>query len=404
MPDLAPLASSIPSAETIGRAEEDLLSRAREGAGLSDFGEDGFREGLRALLAMYTTTGGLTPQGRKSTRRRLIELLSNRLRIAEAFRQHPEIRARSITRPVYLTGLPRTGTSALFNVLAKDSASRPLLFWEGRHPDPLFNEGAVVRSTADGALDPRFVALSAALERGRQNNPAFAKIHYVRADGPEECVELLAHTLSSVMMGVEPLLAPYDAWFQAQDLRPSYAYYRDLLKLIDWQRPGERWLLKSPCHLWAIDVLVEMFPDACIVQTHRNPVQIIGSYCSMMAALMAGRESFDPAELGNAVLEYLSRSVERAMAAREKADPKRFVDIQYRAFMADPMGTVERVYGAFGLELRGETADAMARHLREEVQNKHGSHDYTLEQFGLSKEKVQKRLAGYVERFDVPVA
>jgi hypothetical protein len=398
MPDPA---ATTPSAETISLAEEDLLARAREATGLTDFGEDGFRDGLRALVAMYTTTARMTPQGRKSTRRRLIELLSNRLRIAEAFRQHPEIRARPIRRPVYLTGLPRTGTSALFNVLAMDPASRPLLFWEGRHPDPLFEEGVVTRSAASGVLDPRFVALSAALERGRQNNPAFAKIHYVRADGPEECVVLLAHTLSSVMMGTEPLLAPYDAWFQAQDPRPSYAYYGDLLRLIDWQRPGERWLLKSPCHLWAIDVLVEMFPDACIVQTHRNPLQIIGSYCSMMAALMAGREAFDPSELGSAVLEYLSRSVERAMAARERTDPKRFVDIQYRHFLADPMGTVERVYGAFGLELDGATADAMARHLREEVQNKHGSHDYTLAQFGLSEERVKKRLAAYVERFDV---
>ena len=175
------------------------------------------------------------------------------------------------------------------------------------------------------------------------------------------------------------------------------------MKLIDWQRPGERWLLKSPCHLWALDVLVEMFPDACIVQTHRDPLEIIGSYCSMMAALMAVRESFDPKELGPAVLEYLSRSVERAMAARARTDPSRFVDIHYGAFLDDPMGTVRRVYVAFGLELGGQAADAMTQHLRENVQNKHGAHGYTLEEYGLSKERVTERLAAYIQRFDVPV-
>jgi hypothetical protein len=396
MPD-APSTPASATTDDILLAEEDLLARAREATGLSDFGDDGFREGLRALLAMYTTTAQLTPQGRKSTRRRLVELLSNRLRIAEAFRKHPEIRERRISGPVYLTGLPRTGTSALFNLLGVDPASRPLLFWEGRHPDPLETP------SSPGDPDPRFVALHAALERGRAKNPEFAKIHYVRADGPEECVELLAHTLSSVMMGIEPLMEPYGSWFQAQDLRPQYAYYRDLLKLVDWQRQGQRWLLKSPCHLWALDVLVEMFPDACIIQTHRNPLQMIASYCSMMAALMVVREPFDPRELGPAVLEYLSRSVERAMAARDRSDPKRFVDIAYRDFIADPMGTVERIYGAFGLALGGATADAMRRHLQDSVQNKHGAHEYTLEHYGLTKEQVRRRLAAYVERFDVPV-
>jgi hypothetical protein len=196
-------------------------------------------------------------------------------------------------------------------------------------------------------------------------------------------------------------MEPYGGWFQAQDLRPQYAYYADLLRLVDWQRPGERWLLKSPCHLWALDVLVEMFPDACIIQTHRNPLQVIASYCSMMSALMLIREPYDPKELGPAVLEYLSRSVERAMAARERSDPERFVDVAYADFLADPMGTVGRIYRAFGLPLSGETADAMKRHLQDRVQNKHGAHEYTLEHYGLTKDQVLRRLAAYIQRFDV---
>src|SRR5215471_13950853 len=130
---------------------ESLLAEAQKATGLDDFGEDGFREGLAQLVAMYGGPAGLTPQGRRATRRRLLELLCNRLRIQEAFRQHPEIRRRPINRPMYLTGLPRTGTSALFNLLAIDPAARPLLYWEGCHPDPL--EGL-----AAGAPDPRIEA------------------------------------------------------------------------------------------------------------------------------------------------------------------------------------------------------------------------------------------------------
>ncbi|MEN8182021.1 MAG: sulfotransferase [Myxococcota bacterium] len=372
---------------------DGLLARAREQAGLSDFGDEGFRDGLGVLLETYERAG-LSAGGRKRTRRRLLQLLGTRLRIEAAFARHPEIRERAIRSPVYLTGLPRTGTSALFNLLACDPASRPLLTWEGMCPDPL-------PGLAPGQPDPRLEAVRAAVERDRQRNPDFDKIHYARADGPEECVLLLAYTFCDLQMGVEPLLPPYRDWFQAQDLRASYAYYADLLRMLDWQRPGERWLLKSPAHLWALDVLVEMFPDACIVQTHRNPLEILPSYCSMIATLMSIRESVDSEALGPVVLEFLARSLERGLAARDRC-PERFVDVDYRRFLAAPLEAVEEIYGSFGLPLDAQTRTAMARHLSENPQGKHGAHRYSLEEYGLSPSAVGKRLRDYIERFDLP--
>jgi hypothetical protein len=212
-------------------------------------------------------------------------------------------------------------------------------------------------------------------------------------------VQLLAHTLGGVQLGIEPLISPYREWFEKQDLRAPYAYYADLLRMLDWQRPGQRWLLKSPAHLWALDVLVGLFPDACIIQTHRDPAQIIGSYCSMVAMLMRGREGVDRRELGPAVLEYLARSVERGMAARDALGPARFVDVDYRQFVKDPMAAVETIYDAFKLELTPRTADAMRRHIADHPQNKHGAHTYTLAEFGLTAEIVTQRLARYIERF-----
>lgn len=397
-------------ASALDLSEEALIAAAREGTGLTDFGDEGFREGFRVLLETYERAG-LRPGGRKRTRGRLIQLLCNRLRVEQAFRRHPEILEREIQSPMYLTGLPRTGTSALFNLLGIDPAARPLLLWEAINPDP-YEEESHRPDPEDprygggrlppGREDPRLAATRAYFERDSKRNPDFDKIHYRRADGPEECVLLTAHTFCDAQNGIEPLMSPFREWFQAQDLRPTYAYYRDLLKLLDWQRPGERWLLKSPAHLWALDILVEMFPDVCIIQTHRNPLQIIPSYCSMMEAIMSIRESIDPRELGPTVLEYLARSLERGLAARDSSPRERFLDVDYHSFVERPMQTVEQIYGHFGLELGSEIGDAMRAHIRENPQHRHGSHRYSLEQYGLSAEVVCARLADYIERFELP--
>lgn len=378
----------------IDLSEESLLTEARERTGLSDFGNDRFRAGLRVLLETYENAG-LTEKGRKSARRRISQLLQTRLRIEAAFQHHPEFREREIRSPVYLTGLPRTGTSALFNLLGMDPASRPLLTWEGMFPDP-------IDGLAPGQEDPRLRAMRERYEQARESGLSFDTIHFVRPDGPEECVLLQAHAFCDVQIGVEPLMEPYGAWFQKQDLRPMYAYYRDLLKLLDWQRPGERWLLKSPAHLWALDVLVEMFPDVCIIQTHRNPMQILPSYCSMMAALMSQREGLDKKALGPIVLEFLARSLERGLAARDRSDPSRFVDVDYRRFVGDPMASVRGIYRAFGLALEEKAERAMQEYVAANPQRKHGAHRYSMEEYGLTPGQVRERLKFYIDRFELP--
>jgi hypothetical protein len=282
----------------------------------------------------------------------------------------------------------------MFNLLAIDPASRPLLTWEGLFPDPTWG-------LAPGAEDPRLVALRQAYERARPAGTEFDKIHFVQADGPEECVLLQAHAFRDAQNGIELLMSPYREWFARQDLRPMYHYYRDLLKLLDWQRPGTRWLLKSPAHLWGLDVLVEMFPDACIIQTHRTPLETIGSYCSMMESLMAIRESVDRTTLGRSVLEFMVASLARGLTARDGADPARFIDIRYEDFLGNPLETVRSIYRYFGLALTADTAAALAAHVARNPRQRHGTHEYSLEQFGLTPEEVRHRLARYIERFDL---
>jgi len=372
--------------------EAAVLAAARQATGLDDFGGDDFREGLRVLLQTYATTAGLTERGRRMNWRRVVQLLATRLRVSAALARHPEILERAIPSPLYITGLPRTGTSALFNRLACDPATRPLLLWEGECPDP-------AQDLEPGQPDPRYLEIKARYERSRAKHPELAKIHFADADTPEECVLLTAHAFRDVQLGFEVLLEPYRSWFAEQDLRPAYRYYATQQRMLDWQRPGERWLLNSPAHLHHIDSLVELFPDACIVFTHRNPLEVVGSYCSMMETLMASRGCSPQPGLGETVLEYLAWSMERGLAARERAKPERFYDVDYERFVADPMDAIRRIHDHFGLGLDAETAGRMQAQGGANPSRGHGTHSYGLEKYDLTPDRVKRRLAPYIERF-----
>lgn len=373
---------------------QQLMASAREKAGLEDFGDDDFQEGLQVLLDTYASNG-FNPKAHKKLVRRLRDLLMARLRIEDAFKRHPEIRDIEIKRPMYLTGLPRTGTSALLNLLAADPAARPLKLWEGLNPDPL--EGL-----APGEEDPRYLAMKQFYD-SLQGDTEFSKIHHTNADTPEECIHLLNHTFQDVQFGIETMMEPYASWFQQQDLRPSYRYYADLLRMLQWQRPGERWILKSPAHLWALDILVEMFPDCCIVITHRNPLEAVTSYASMMAALMEGQDNLDRKVLGPVVMEYLAVKLQASLKAREALDERYIIDIQFNDFVSDPLATAHKIHEYFALPLSDAAATAMQDYAAAHPMGKHGSHDYQLQEYGLSEAQILDRFGFYIERFAIPM-
>ena len=369
---------------------ESVLASAEKKAGLSDFGGDDFREGLAVLMQTYSDNPH-TEAGDRKNRKRVVDLLAARLRIEKAFALHPEIKAEKITRPVLLTGLPRTGTSALLNLLATDAEARPIKLWEGLNPEPL--EGL-----QPGEEDPRYTSMKAFFDN---MNSDFDKIHATSADTPEECIHLLNHTFCDVQYGVETMMEPYASWFQQQDLTASYSYYADLLRMLQWQRPGGRWLLKTPGHLWALDTLVDLFPDSCIIITHRNPLECVTSYASMMAAMMTNREGFDATELGPIVLEYLARKMERSLQARDLLPESSVLDIQFNDFVADPVATAKKIHSYFDLPLSDETLANMCAYADEHPMGKHGKHDYKLAEFGLTETMILQRFDFYLQRFDV---
>ncbi len=384
---------------TVDFDAEKLIAEARAAAGHpdleGDFGRDLGGEDFREPLGVLCETYDKSPfdeRGRKRNRRRLLGLLATRLRAQAALEKHPEILERELRAPMVLTGMPRSGTSALFNLLASDPAARALLLWETQFPDP-------AEGLAPGQPDPRHEAVKAYYERAHERNPEFTRIHFASADTPEECVLLHAVTLHGVHHGVEVMLEPYASWYREQDLRPMYRGYKTLLQMLDWQRPGERWLLKAPAHMWAIEPLVESFPDVSIVWSHRDPLLCTASICSMTHAIPAGSLDLPKETLGPIVMDFYATSLERGLAARDRCDPARFVDVTHDDFVADSLGVVRRIYERFGLALGEQAEAAMQAHVAAHPKGEHGSHEYALAEWGLDADRVRERFAGYMERF-----
>ena len=370
---------------------EALMAAAQAETGLSNFGGDDFRAGLQALCDTYN--GAYNERGRRRSGHRLHQLLTTRLKIQEAFRKSPEILEHPVAKPMFLTGLPRSGTSAQFNLLARDPAVRPLLLWEATFPDPI--------PLQPGQGDPRREALANIVEEQRKKNPDFTKMHFASPDTPEECVIIQAFAFHGVQMGIEIMCEPYGSWFKSQDLRSFYRYYRTLLQLVDWQRPGERWLLKAPAHMWAIEPLLEVFPDARVVWSHRDPLACTASICSMTYELIHRNVDIEKVDLGPIVFDWYASSLERGLSERDRSDPAHFVDVHHDDFVADSLGTAEKVYGHFGMELGAEARAAMEAHVASNPKGKHGKHEYALAEYGLGESEVRARFAPYIERFQL---
>lgn len=373
---------------------DELLAEARASTdGLEDFGSGGFREGLEALGRTYRDAP-LSEGGARRSRRRLVTLLATRLRVEAAFRRHPSIRRRRIERPIVLTGLPRTGTSALLNLLARNPVTRPLLYWETSCPDPL-------EPPAPPETDPRRRAIAEMLERHRVRNPDFDSIHFAGADTPEECVLLQAHGFHGVQLGVEVLWEPYASFFRNTKPDGMYAYYADLLRLLDWQRPGERWLLKSPAHLWALDELVAVFPDVGIVWSHRDPLDVIPSAASItLAVARTMMTDVDPLALGPRVLEHYACSLERGVSSRAALDPAGIVDVDHQEIVESPLATAERVSRHLGLPIDAAARATMETHVAHHPRDRHGRHDYDLARFGLDEASVRSRFEGSLSELE----
>jgi hypothetical protein len=223
------------------------------------------------------------------------------------------------------------------------------------------------------------------------------------ADSAEECIFLTNHTFQDAQYGFEVFLEPYASFYRDVDRRPQYQYHADLLRLLDWQRPADRWLLKTPSHICHLDIIAEQHPDCGIIVTHRNPLEVIGSYSSMMMTVMPDQTRTDPEDLGRRVLDLLGGQMDQSMRARQDIAPERILDVQYADFTSDTMSVVDRIYQHLSLPYPDAVREAIAAYVDEHPRGKHGSHDYKLEQFGVSEQQVLDRFSNYIETYNIEV-
>jgi hypothetical protein len=377
--------------------ERSLLEAACRQTGLDDFGGDEFREPLRLVLHGLETEARLTLLGRLVARRDLIGLLTNRLRLTEDRKRHPGIADQRIAQPLFIIGLPRTGTTLLHHLISQDPASRAPQAWEVMAPSPPPEQRSY-------ETDRRIDEAERKLGWLDWLAPDFKAIHPLGARLAIECIAILSHSFLSSRFHTTYRVPAYQAWLKTQDMRPAYAYHRRFLQHLQWRTRADRWVLKAPAHFYALDSLFAIYPDALVVQTHREPRMVLGSVASLTLTLQSAfAERLDLAEIGREVVQSWTEGLARAMRVRQTgAVPgERFFDVRYHELLHDPVGTIRQIYRHFDLPLTAEAERRMRRHLAGNPQHKHGRHAYDLKAFGLDVASLDQHFRPYREFFAV---
>jgi len=369
-----------------------LLSEAVEATGLSDFGPGDFREGLDVLLDSLERDGDLSPSTDDEVigafRRRLI----NRLQVEAWYRDHPEVEQLGVRGPVDINGLPRTGTTALANMLSLEPQFRPLRGWEQTQPCP-------PPTLESEATDPRRLE---ALDVDQHMPPEMRAMHLYDVDATFEDTEVLGMAFHGQQMTL-PVYS-YHAWWRKADLTETYRYHRRVVKLLESRRPPDLWLFKAPHHKFHLEAIVAAYPDVRFVMTHRDPAKVVPSYASIVSAILPAPDGErDLHRLGREICNHLREGMENAIAARARIGEERFLDVHHRDLVADPMSQLHRIYRWLGLELRPPVERAIAEWQTANASGAHGIHRYTAEQYGLSDAQVRSDYDFYIRRFDVQI-
>jgi len=380
---------------------QHLIALARQQTGLHDFDELPVDEPLRRLTTALNTEANLNAIGREAWHHRILNALIARLRAHDWFIRKPEILEEKIVAPLVIVGLTRTGTTLLQRLIASDTRFYSAAWWENRFPVP---------AQDDVKGDQRIAMAKVEVAAILKASPELAAIHPWDALGADEDILLIDQTLMSTTSGTMACIPSYHAWIQDLDLKPAYGYLKKMLQFLQWQKnqrgvTGERWLLKTPMHLGHVDAIVELFPDAQFVQTHRDPTQTLPSYASMIYNLWLGvSDSSDAIEAGRQTSATMHHDLYRCMAERDKLPANRFFDVDFRETVSDPIGLLERIYKHFGLPMTDLARQQMQAYMASNPREKRPAHNYTLEQFGFTEAGVKERFKEYRKRHIDPSA
>lgn len=374
-----------------------LCDAATAESGLSDFGDDRFREPLGVLCAALRTEAGLGKVGTFMAQQQLLGLLKNRLLLAGLLGRHPEIRDVVIDRPVVIAGLPRTGTTHLHNLMSADPALRSMPYWESLEPVLAESE-----QPAPGEPDPRRARTEQGLALIDAAMPHFKRMHEMTVDHVHEEIQLLAIDFSTMLFETMALMPSWRDWYQSHDQTPAYEYMKTVLQAMQWLRGGDRWVLKSPQHLEQFGPLVTTFPDATFVVTHRDPVAVTTSLVTMMSySSRLNVERPDPVRIGRYWATRVEEMLNACVRDRELLPADRSIDVRFDEFMADDVAMVARIYAVAGQPMTDISRKAMDEFMADHPRGRHGTVVYDLAQFGLDAKERRQALSGYADRFGV---
>jgi hypothetical protein len=371
----------------------DLIEAAKRRCRLDDFGGGDFFEALSRLLESCQRDARLNAIGRMALHFDTVRHLCNRLLMERDRRIYPEIAKQKIQEPIFIIGLPRSGTTLLHALLSVDPENRAPLTWEVMSPSPpsAEREAQRIREAKRNLSSLRWLA------------PAFDRVHATGAELPQECVSLMSPSFLSDQFDTMYRVPSYRAWFLKQDLRPAYEFHHYFLQHLQQRRSARRWILKAPAHLFALPTLLSIYPNARFLQTHREPIVTITSVSSLITILRrVFSNTVDPAEVARDALQYWSTTMTRFLTERDRLLPAdRIYDLSYLQIRRDPIAAVKQFYNYFGWELSSRTEQQMRVVLASQPREQNGSHRYKPSQFGLDPDDIMERFAAYRERFDL---
>ncbi len=324
-------------------------------------------------------------------------MLCNRLRLQETRRRNPQIADEIITRPLFITGLPRTGSTLLHALLARDVSCRAPQTWEVMHPSPPPERFSYNQ-------DPRVAVTARELKWVDIIMPGFQRAHLIDARLPQECIAITGHSFISYLFESMYFVYSYRAWHDGRDKRPAYECHKQFLQHLQWHAPGTHWVLKAPSHLFALEALMQVYPDARIVLTHRDPLKVLAS-CASFTEVLRGSftDVLDRKKLGIEIARHWERGARLAVEfCQSSEDPLgRLFNVQYADLIRAPMAVVRQIYEHFDMELTRQTELEMERFLTENPQNRHGVHRYSLEEYGLERDAERRSFEFYANFFGI---
>ena len=371
-----------------------LIKHAKNKTGLQEFGDTSFRDGLQILTTELNEQAQLSQIGQIAAYYNLLDHLCVRLQLIDFRSRTPEVPLQKIRRPVFITGLPRTGTTILYELIAQDASLRSPSSWEVTKPIPPPRKISY-------ASDTRIAGVERMLSLAEKLSPGFRAIHAIGAKLPQECVYILASHFISEQFGYMYNIPNYRSWALDQDMTASYRWHANFLQHLQVNFGAAPWVLKAPAHLAYLKYLVAQYPDAAIVWTHRRPLDAISSFSSLVCTLQSGfSDTIDPMTIGEHEAQHFSKIVTTGMSDRNALTHHQIFDVSFSALCSDPISVIKSLYEYFGMPLSREAENRMQEYLTQHPRHLHGEHTYSPGHFGLGEAREGELYPDYLASFD----